>query len=177
MSQEIQQEIQEVNVVIEVAIEAGDWASLESPSQLARMAILAAAQESRVALASNAEISVVFCDDAFIRELNRKWRGHDEPTNVLSFPAGGDPASAPLLGDIVIAFETASREAVAAGKPLRDHVAHLLVHGFLHLIGHDHGEPAEAEVMEALERGSLARLGIADPYGATLTEEMAAANE
>ena len=177
MSQEIQQEIQEVNVVIEVAIEAGDWASLEAPSQLVRTAILAAAQESRVALASNAEISVVLCDDAFIRELNRKWRGHDEPTNVLSFPAGGDPASAPLLGDIVIAFETASREAVAAGKPLRDHVAHLLVHGFLHLIGHDHGEAAEAEVMEALERSTLARLGIADPYGATLTEEMAAANE
>ena len=171
------QEIQEVNVVIEVAIEAEDWASLEAPSQLARTAILAAAQESRVALASNAEISVVLCDDAFIRELNRKWRGHDEPTNVLSFPSGDDPASAPLLGDIVIAFATASREAVAAGKPLRDHVAHLLVHGFLHLIGHDHGEAAEAEVMEALERGTLARLGIADPYDATLTEEMAAANE
>ena len=171
------QETQEINVVIEVAIEAGDWASLEAPSQLARTAILAAAQESRIALASNAEISVVLCDDAFIRELNRKWRGRDEPTNVLSFPAGGDPASASLLGDIVIAFETALREAVAAGKPLRDHVAHLLVHGFLHLIGHDHEEAAEAELMEALERVSLARLGIADPYGATLTEEMAAANE
>ncbi|MGO9236287.1 MAG: rRNA maturation RNase YbeY [Methylocella sp.] len=171
------QETQEINVVIEVAIEAGDWASLEAPSQLARTAILAAAQESRIALASNAEISVVLCDDAFIRELNRKWRGRDEPTNVLSFPAGGDPASASLLGDIVIAFETALREAVAAGKPLRDHVAHLLVHGFLHLIGHDHEEAAEAELMEALERVSLARLGIADPYGDTLTEEMAAANE
>ncbi len=171
------QETQEINVVIEVAIEAGDWASLEAPSQLARTAILAAAQESRIALASNAEISVVLCDDAFIRELNRKWRGRDEPTNVLSFRAGGDPASASLLGDIVIAFETALREAVAAGKPLRDHVAHLLVHGFLHLIGHDHEEAAEAELMEALERVSLARLGIADPYGATLTEEMAAANE
>ena len=171
------QEIQEVNVVIEVAIEAGDWASLEAPSQLARTAILAAAQESRVALASNAEISVVLCDDAFIRELNRKWRGHDEPTNVLSFPSGGDPASAPLLGDIVIAFEIASREAVAAGKPLRDHVAHLLVHGFLHLIGHDHKEAAAAEAMEALERASLARLEIANPYGAALIEEAVGANE
>jgi len=171
------QEIQEVNVVIEVAIEAGDWASLEAPSQLARTAILAAAQDSRVALASNAEISVVLCDDAFIRELNRKWRGHDEPTNVLSFPSGGDPASAPLLGDIVIAFEIASREAVAAGKPLRDHVAQSF--GAWIFASH-RSRPwgsGRSEVMEALERGTLARLGIADPYGATLTEEMAAANE
>jgi probable rRNA maturation factor len=163
--------------VIEVVIEAGDWASLEASSELAQTAILAAARESRIALAANAEISVVLCGDAFIRALNRKWRGHDQPTNVLSFPSGGNPASAPLLGDIVVAFETASREASEAGKLLRDHVAHLLVHGFLHLIGHDHEEAAEAEVMEALERASLARLGIADPYGASLIEEAAGANE
>ena len=127
-------------------------------------------------LANNAEISVVLCDDAFIRELNRKWRGQDKPTNVLSFPAAGDLSSAPLLGDIVVAFETAAREAFEAGKPLRDHVAHLLVHGFLHFIGHDHGEAGDAEVMEALERASLARLGIADPYGAAL-KEVAGAHE
>jgi probable rRNA maturation factor len=96
---------------------------------------------------------------------------------VLSFPAGGDPASAPLLGDIVIAFETASREALEAGKPLRDHAAHLLVHGFLHLIGHDHVEAAEAEAMEALERAILGSLGIDDPYGVSLIEEAAGANE
>jgi probable rRNA maturation factor len=164
-------------VVIEVAIEAEAWASLEAPSQLAKAAILAAVEESRIVLAANAEISVILCDDAFIRALNREWRGHDEPTNVLAFPAGDDPASTPLLGDIVIAFETASREAFEAGKPLRDHVAHLLVHGFLHLIGHDHKEAAAAEAMEALERASLARLEIANPYLAALIEEAVGANE
>ena len=162
---------------IDVAIEFPDWQSLENPSRLVEEAILAAVAESRAVLAANAEISVVLCGDAFIRELNRKWRGRDEPTNVLSFPAGGDLASAPLLGDIVIAFETTSREAIEAGKPLRDHLAHLVVHGFLHLIGHDHAETAEAVAMETLERAILARLGIADPYGASLIEEAAAAHE
>jgi probable rRNA maturation factor len=168
---------QKVKVVIDVSIEAEDWSPLEAPSQLARTAILAAVEESRIELADNAEISVVLCGDSFIRELNRKWRGQDKPTNVLSFPAGGDLASAPLLGDIVVAFETAASEALEAGKPLRDHVAHLLVHGFLHLIGHDHEKVAEAEVMEALERATLARLGIADPYGSALIEEVAGAHE
>ena len=129
---------------IDIAIEFPDWHSLENPSQLVEDAILAAIAESRAVLAADAEISVVLCGDAFIRELNRKWRGRDEPTNVLSFPAGGDLASAPLLGDIIIAFETTAREAAEAGKPLRDHLAHLVVHGFLHLIGHDHAETAEA---------------------------------
>jgi probable rRNA maturation factor len=166
-----------MNPVIEVAIEAKDWASLEAPSKLVQTAILAAVEGSGLVLAANAEISVVLCGDAFIRELNREWRGYDAPTNVLSFPAGGDPASASLLGDIVIAFETASREAFEAGKPLRDHVAHLLVHGFLHLIGHDHVEAAEAAAMETLERAILGRLGIDDPYRASLIEEAAGAHE
>ncbi|TPV98950.1 MAG: Endoribonuclease YbeY [Beijerinckiaceae bacterium] len=166
-----------MNPVIEVAIEAKDWASLEAPSKLVQTAILAAVEGSGLVLAANTEISVVLCGNALIRELNREWRGYDAPTNVLSFPAGGDPASAPLLGDIVIAFETASREAFEAGKPLRDHVAHLLVHGFLHLIGHDHVEAAEAEAMEALERAILGRLGIDDPYRASLIEEAAGAHE
>jgi probable rRNA maturation factor len=163
--------------VIDVAIEAENWRSLDAPSQLAEATILAAIGESGVALAANAEISVVFCDDRFIRDLNRKWRGIDKPANVLSFPAGGDAASAPLLGDIVIAFETASQEASEAGKPLRDHVAHLLVHGFLHLIGHDHIGAAEAGTMEALERTILDRLGIADTFRESLIEEAADAND
>jgi probable rRNA maturation factor len=162
---------------IDVAIEFPDWQSLENPSRIVEEAILAAIAESRAVLAADAEISVVLCGDAFIRELNRKWRGRDEPTNVLSFPAGGDLASAPLFGDIVIAFETTSREAIEAGKPLRDHLAHLVVHGFLHLIGHDHAETAEAVAMETLERAILARLRIADPYGAPLIEEAVAAHE
>ncbi len=166
-----------MNPVIDVSIEAEDWASLEAPSQLAAAAILAAIGETGVALAANVEISVLFCDDRLIRDLNRKWRGIDQPTSVLSFPAVGETASAPLLGDIVIAFETASREASEAGRPLRDHVAHLVVHGFLNLIGRDHIGAAEAAAMEALERAILGRLGIADPFRESLAEEAAGAND
>ncbi|MGA2791923.1 MAG: rRNA maturation RNase YbeY, partial [Roseiarcus sp.] len=104
--------------------------------------------------------------DAVIRALNERWRGAAKPTNVLSFPAAapGKIAAAPLLGDIVVAFETAEREAVEERKTFADHVAHLIVHGFLHLLGFDHQSAGEADRMEALEIGALARLGIADPY-------------
>jgi probable rRNA maturation factor len=163
--------------VIDVAIEAADWVSLDTPSQLAEAAILAAIGETGISLEANVEISVLFCDDAFIRGLNRQWRGTDKPTNVLAFPTSNDPRESPLLGDIVIAFETASREALDARKPLRDHVAHLLVHGFLHLIGHDHVGAAEAATMEALECTILGRLGIANPYHKSLIEEAAGAND
>jgi probable rRNA maturation factor len=97
-----------MNPVIEVAIEAKDWASLEAPSKRVQTAILAAVEGSGLVPAANAEISVVLCGDALIRELNREWRGYDAPTNVLF--CRGRSGFAPLLGDIVIAFETASRK-------------------------------------------------------------------
>lgn len=115
-----------------------------------------------------AELAIVLADDALLRALNREWRGRDAPTNVLSFAAsGGAPAAsgAPLLlGDVVLAFETVAGEAAAQGKPLADHLAHLVVHGVLHLLGFDHEIAGEAERMEALEIRLLAGLGIADPY-------------
>ncbi|HXW69908.1 MAG TPA: rRNA maturation RNase YbeY [Methylocella sp.] len=161
-------------IVVDVAIGYDGWDALEAPAKLAKDAIDAAIATSRIILKSGAEVSVLLCDDATIRELNRKWRHRDEATNVLAFPA---PASAPpLLGDIVIAFETTAREAAAAKKTLRDHTSHLLVHGFLHLIGFDHEDEDAAELMEAKERATLAKLGIADPYQLPI-EEAAAANE
>ena len=115
-----------------------------------------------------AELSIVLGDDQLLRGLNRRWRGLDKPTNVLSFPAqsaGPLPAGAPrLLGDVVLAFETVHDEAAAQGKPLADHLRHLVVHGVLHLLGFDHESAAEAERMEALETAVLARLGVPDPY-------------
>ncbi len=150
--------------VIDIAIEADAWSALEDLADLAEAVIGQTISQSGVRLAEAAEVSILFCDDAFIADLNRKWRGIDKPTNVLSFPSGGEVASTPVLGDIVIAFETAAREAEESGKPLRDHVAHLLAHGFLHLVGYDHLADADAEAMEALERSVLARLGIEDPY-------------
>lgn len=150
--------------VIDIAIEAEAWDSFEDPFGLAGIVIGQTISQSGVKLAEGAEVSIVLCDDAFIVDLNRKWRQIDKPTNVLAFPSGGPIASTPVLGDIVIAFETASKEAEELGKPLRDHVAHLLAHGFLHLIGYNHIRDADAEAMEALERSVLARLGIEDPY-------------
>jgi probable rRNA maturation factor len=116
-------------------------------------------------------VTVVVDDDGRIRELNRLWRGFDKPTNVLSFPSPEvQPGPARTLGDIVISYETAAREAAADGKSLGDHVAHLCVHGFLHLLGYDHESDDQAEDMEGLERAILARIGVSDPYVAQNAE-------
>jgi probable rRNA maturation factor len=128
-----------------------------------RRAIAAAAPKEL----RKAEVAIVLTDDQSIRALNRQWRGRDEPTNVLSFPArlaergNGGPVH---VGDIVIAYETTAREAAAEGKPFLHHLSHLAVHGFLHLVGYDHESYDEAETMESLERRILARLGVPDPY-------------
>lgn len=107
-------------------------------------------------------VSVLLGDDAALADLNRAWRGKAGPTNVLSFPAA--PGQTPLLGDIALAAETVAAEAIAQRKTFDAHASHLLVHGFLHLIGYDHEDSAEAEIMEARERDILGALGIADPY-------------
>jgi probable rRNA maturation factor len=117
-------------------------------------------------LAAGSELSLVFTDDAHIRRLNRRFRKKDSPTNVLSFPA---PSAAgerfgPILGDVVLARETVFREAAAEGLTIEAHVAHLVLHGFLHILGYDHADEAEATAMERLETAILGGLGIADPY-------------
>lgn len=147
---------------IDISIESPRWADFPAAEQTVRGAIGAALVAAE---ADGAEVSVVLADDARIRELNRAWLGRDKATNVLSFPAAGGPNGEPrFLGDIVLAFETIEREAGAEGKPLADHVAHLAVHGTLHLLGYDHERDSEAELMESRERIILAQLGIADPY-------------
>lgn len=115
-----------------------------------------------------AEVSVLLTDDAEVHTLNKKYRGVDRPTNVLSFAALDDedePIVDPmLLGDIVVAFETTKREAEEQGCSFADHLFHLVVHGMLHLIGYDHIEDRDAEEMEALEIKILAENGIGNPY-------------
>jgi probable rRNA maturation factor len=116
-----------------------------------------------------AEVSVLLADDAFVQTLNRKYRGKDRPTNVLSFPQAAGPADAHFgeprtLGDVVLAYETVKEEARDQGKAFDAHLAHLVVHGMLHLMGYDHQNEQEAADMEELERTVLARFGIADPY-------------
>jgi probable rRNA maturation factor len=125
---------------------------------------------------AGAELSIVLGDDALLRRLNRAWRGKDAATNVLSFPAqrfaagalqpaAASAAGAPLLlGDVVLGFETVRREADEQGKAIGDHLAHLVVHGVLHLLGFDHEAAPDAERMEEMERRALSGLGVADPY-------------
>ena len=107
------------------------------------------------------ELSLAFINDAEIQTLNCDYRGKDTPTNVLSFPDNGP---APLLGDIVLAFETIQREAAEKSVSLHHHLSHLIIHGFLHLQGYDHETEAEATQMEALEIKALAALNIDNPY-------------
>jgi probable rRNA maturation factor len=112
-----------------------------------------------------AEISIVLTNDAEQRDLNRDWRGKDAPTNVLSFPQIEPFAPVfGILGDIILARETVAREADEQGTPFDHHFTHLVVHGFLHILGYDHIEDDEALQMESLETQILAELGIGDPY-------------
>jgi probable rRNA maturation factor len=127
--------------------------------------VFEALRQSGAKVAGAAELSIVLTDDAEQRELNAQWRGIDKPTNVLSFPQI-DPRGPVrgLLGDIVLARETVEREAAEQGVSLADHFTHLVVHGFLHILGYDHLVEDEALAMEGLETQILASLGIADPY-------------
>lgn len=152
--------------VLDTVEESPLWQALPEAEALAEKAVAAAAASGGVKLLPGAEVSLLLTDDAHMREINREWREKDKPTNVLSFPAvqPGKVAGAPFLGDIAVAYETLAREAADDGKTVADHFTHLVVHGFLHLLGHDHIEPDEAERMEALEVAILATLGVADPY-------------
>jgi probable rRNA maturation factor len=148
---------------IDVLIDAGQWKKAGQIRQLVRRAVHEAAETQST---SGSELAIVLTNDSAIRQLNRLWRGVDAPTNVLSFPAAtrqeaDEPAH---LGDIVLAYETVAHEARDEGKPLANHVAHLVVHGYLHLLGFDHERNADAEAMEQTERKILRRLAIPDPY-------------
>ena len=152
----------------DVLVHADCWQAEPEAEPLTHRAIEAAA-EFAGADTGDAELAVMLTDDIGIRTLNSNWRGIDKPTNVLSFPAlqpaGDVPDDMPrMLGDIAIAYETTRREADEENKPFDHHLSHLAVHGFLHLIGYDHENDDDAEVMEGMEREILAHLGIPDPY-------------
>ena len=147
---------------------AGEWEAL------AERAAAACADVEKALANPRLSASILFTTDEEVHALNRAWRERDKPTNVLSFPMlareellelqpDGPPV---MLGDIALAHETCAREAAEKGVSLEDHAAHLIIHGLLHLAGHDHVTSEEdADNMEALEVAILAKLGIADPYG------------
>jgi probable rRNA maturation factor len=142
------------------------WDALIDAEAIAERAIGLAADMAGIPLLDGAELGLLLSDDEHVKSVNQEWRGIDKPTNVLSFPAveAAKLARAPFLGDIIIAYETVDREAKAEGKAFADHYAHLVVHGFLHLLGFDHINDGYAETMEALEIKILAGLDIPDPY-------------
>jgi len=135
----------------------------------ARVAVVDGIAATGFASSMRVELGITLTDDAQQVYLNRRYRGQDVSTNVLAFrawePGIHAPPGAPLLlGDVVLAFETVAREADQQGKPFRDHVRHLIVHGVLHLLGYDHRREADAITMERLEISILAKLGVPDPY-------------
>jgi probable rRNA maturation factor len=150
-------------VSIDVRVDAGDWPPQSALSALAYRVVDAAV--ATLGPRVDGELSLLFTDDAHMRALNRRHRNIDRATNVLSFPAPvpADVRIGRFLGDIAIASETLRREAPSRGLTIEAHLAHLLLHGFLHILGYDHEDEAEASAMERLETGILGELGIADP--------------
>jgi len=148
-------------LAIDMMVESDRWRQSGDAAALARAAVIEAAAALSTA---RAELAIVLTDDSAMRALNRIWRGVDKATNVLSFPTKRAGEGPPLLGDIVLAYDTIAREARRRRKPFAHHVAHLAVHGFLHLLGYDHEQHADAEAMEQAERDILRRLAIPDPY-------------
>ena len=144
---------------IDIQVASPLWAAQPRAEETVRAAIAAAASAHK----AESEVSVLLTDDASIRTLNRDWRKIDKPTNVLSFPAA-QQAGGKLLGDIVIAYETLAREAEDEQRDFLHHLAHLTVHGFLHLIGYDHQTEQQADEMEGLESRIMRSMNMPDPY-------------
>lgn len=164
--------------LVETVIEDARWEAF-GLSALAERAARAALGGAGLPV-DGFQVSLMGGDNARIAVLNADFRGKPTPTNVLSWPSRergaefvGDAPEAPMpgaaddplsLGDIAIAWETCAQEADAQGKPMADHVLHLIVHGTLHLLGYDHVEEEDAALMEGLEGQILASLGVCDPY-------------
>lgn len=165
-----------MKAAVDITMPCRAWSTVAGVRALCRRAAAAAlaapGPKGRTPPRAPVGLSILLADDATLRELNRRFRGIDKPTNVLSFPAGDDaPEDAPqTLGDVAIGFETCAAEAARDGKPAADHLVHLVVHGVLHLRGYDHERDPDAEVMERLEASILAGLGVADPYAGELAE-------
>jgi probable rRNA maturation factor len=150
--------------MIEVEIEDDAWTSaLASAAEVAERAGAAVLDEIAPAEGGDEPgVAVLLTSDEAVAELNQRFRGKAGPTNVLSFPASANPEN--HLGDVALAHGVCAREAAEQGKSLEQHLAHLVVHGVLHLLGYDHETDGEAEAMEALERSILESLGVPDPY-------------
>jgi probable rRNA maturation factor len=153
---------------IDIVVVSSRWKEAAKAKSIVRRAVTQAAARTST---KAAELAIVLTDDSGIRTLNRDWRGIDKATNVLSFPAKSAPDH---LGDVVLAFETIAHEARSEEKPFAHHLAHLAVHGFLHLVGYDHERSKDADRMERTERDILRDLAIPDPYRTAAPKSRAA---
>ena len=156
-----------MSFAIETIVEDDQWRkAINDPEGLvSACAAAAVAFEPKL----RGEAALLLTDDAALRAMNQQFRGRDEATNVLSFPSAAmSPKTTDFLGDVAIGREICEREAAQKGVSLRDHVAHLTIHGILHLLGYDHQTDSEASLMEARETEILARLGIGDPYASAV---------
>ncbi len=147
---------------VDIDVQSPLWDAQPAAESAVRAAIAAAAALST----SGGEVSILLTDDSAVRELNREWRGIDKATNVLSFPAPEilSKGAAGILGDIVIAYETLARESADEDRDFLHHLTHLTVHGYLHLVGYDHQNDADAAAMESLESKIMTRMRLPDPW-------------
>jgi probable rRNA maturation factor len=143
------------NLEIDIAVRSPKWPSLEPIIRDVAFKTLEVAKYKKPV-----ELSVVLADDIFVQNLNYHYRGKDKPTNVLAFPAE-DPV---LLGDVVLAYETVKKESMQSGRNFEHHVMHLIIHGILHLLGHDHEDDSDADTMESIEIRILRSFGVKNPY-------------
>lgn len=152
------------DIQTDINILCDEWPDISTPLESIE-AILAESPVFQDYAGKIVEISIVLADDNFVQNLNKTYRGKNKPTNVLSFPQDPEPGAEEInLGDVVLAYQTVKKEAQSQGKSFMDHTSHLLVHGILHLLGHDHENDDEAEEMESLEIKILEKLGIKNPY-------------
>lgn len=155
---------------VEILVQSPLWDAEPKAERIVREAI---AEAAGLLSTSGGEVSIVLTDDSAVQALNRQWRGIDKPTNVLSFPAAAVGPDK-MLGDIVIAYETLKRECDDEDRLFLHHLAHLAVHGFLHLAGYDHQTEAQADAMESLESKIMMRMSMPDPYlGRELANDLA----
>lgn len=156
--------IARADIQADINVVFGEWPDISAPLESIK-AILAESPAFQDFAGKTVEISIVLADDNFVQNLNKTYRGKNKPTNVLSFPQDPEPGAGEInLGDVVLAYQTVKKEAQSQGKSFMDHASHLLVHGILHLLGHDHENDEEAKEMESLEIKILEKLGIKNPY-------------
>lgn len=155
-------------IQIDISVSCNEWPDINDHLEQVALKTLETAKTAEKLGIDTLELSIVLADDMLVQQLNREYRGKDKPTNVLSFPQMSDDLSdentARLLGDIVLSFETVNKESEEQNKDFKDHTTHLIVHGILHLLGHDHIEDDMADEMERLEVKILEDLGIKNPY-------------